>query len=395
MPLDKSERTGLIVSGVGHLGLLLWALLGGIFFNHDLPPAVATTEVSLMSSADFAALQAAAPKAAVESPPQPSLPEPGNETPPAPEAETAPDAVEPTPPEAEPQPDAAPDVTELAPPAADVTDVPPTPTTTPVEEPSATVAPDTSPRPKPKSAPRVAPTPSEAPAPDAQVSDTAVAETTPTPSEEPVPTPVEPTETAAPPEAGEVIQTEDNANDLPASSAPLTSGRPKPRPEKKPAPAEPEAAPTETQTASADTAPADDADAVAAALAEAMSGELSDEPAPGTGTADSGPPLTGGEKDGLIVAVKQCWNVGALSTDALRTVVTVGVSMSQDGKPDSGSIHMIGYEGGDEASARQAYEAGRRAILRCAGDGYDLPPEKYDQWRDIEIVFNPEKMRLR
>ena len=391
--MKRSERTGLIVSGAGHLGLLLWALLGGIFFNHDMPPAVATTEVSLMSSADFAALQAVAPKAAVESPPQPSLPEAGGETPPAPLAETTPDAADPTPPEAQPQPDAAPDVAELTPPAAEVTDTPPTPTTTPVVESSATVAPDTSPRPKPKSAPRVAPTPSEAPAPDAQVSDTAVAETTPTPSEEVVPKPVEPTDAAAPPEAGDVIKTEDNANDVPASSAPLTSGRPKPRPEKKPAPAVPASPPAETQTASANDAPTESA--VNDALAEALSGEASDTPAPGTGTAASGPPLTGGEKDGMIVAVKQCWNVGALSTDALRTVVTIGVSMAQDGKPDSGSIHMIGYEGGDEASAQQAYEAGRRAILRCAGDGYALPPEKYDQWKNIEIVFNPEKMRLR
>ncbi len=391
--MKRSERTGFIVSGAGHLGLFLWAILGGIFFNHDMPPAVATTEVSLMSSAEFAALQAAAPKAAVESPPQPSLPEAGSETPPAPVDETPPDAATPTPPEAQPVPDAAPEVTELTPPAAEVTDTPPTPTTTPVAEPSATVTPDTSPRPKPKPAPRVAPTPSEAPAPDAQVADTAVAETTPAPSEEAVPTPVEPTDATAPPETGDVIQTEDNANDVPASAAPLTSGRPKPRPEKKPAPAEPAAAPAETQTASANDAPTEDA--VADALAEALSGEASNEPAPGTGTAPSGPPLTGGEKDGMIVAVKQCWNVGSLSTDALRTVVTVGVSMGENGMPDAGSIHMIGFEGGDEASAQQAYEAGRRAILRCAKDGYDLPVEKYGQWREIEIVFNPEKMRLR
>ena len=105
--------------------------------------------------------------------------------------------------------------------------------------------------------------------------------------------------------------------------------------------------------------------------------------------------MTGGEKDALVVAVKQCWNVGALSTDALRTIVTVSVAMSPDGRPDSGSIRMVSYDGGNEASARQAFEAGRRAILRCAGDGYPLPREKYEQWKVIEIVFNPEKMRLR
>ena len=105
--------------------------------------------------------------------------------------------------------------------------------------------------------------------------------------------------------------------------------------------------------------------------------------------------MTTGEKNALVVAVKQCWNVGALSTDALRTVVTVGVTIGQDGKPDSGSIRMIGYEGGDDASARQAYEAGRRAIMRCGAKGFPLPPEKYDQWREVEIVFNPEKMRMK
>lgn len=81
----------------------------------------------------------------------------------------------------------------------------------------------------------------------------------------------------------------------------------------------------------------------------------------------------------------------------------------------------------------QAYEAARRAILRCGAKGYDLPKmfrvkavkqlccetfetqrccgrfeinlvhkliskrfqEKFGQWRDIEMTFNPEKMRIK
>ncbi|MDZ4134880.1 MAG: energy transducer TonB, partial [Paracoccaceae bacterium] len=46
-------------------------------------------------------------------------------------------------------------------------------------------------------------------------------------------------------------------------------------------------------------------------------------------------------------------------------------------------------------SARQAYEAARRAIIRCGATGFKLPAEKYDQWRNIEMVFNPEKMRIK
>ena len=45
--------------------------------------------------------------------------------------------------------------------------------------------------------------------------------------------------------------------------------------------------------------------------------------------------------------------------------------------------------------ARQAFEAARRAIIRCGAQGFDLPREKYDHWRDIEMVFNPEKMRIK
>ena len=105
--------------------------------------------------------------------------------------------------------------------------------------------------------------------------------------------------------------------------------------------------------------------------------------------------MTDGEKDALRVAVQACWNVGSLSSDALLTTVTVAVSVAQDGIPDVTSIRMIGFKGGTEASARQAYEAARRAIIRCGAKGFQLPPEKYEQWRNIEMEFNPERMRIK
>jgi len=111
--------------------------------------------------------------------------------------------------------------------------------------------------------------------------------------------------------------------------------------------------------------------------------------------APSGPPLDNREKDGLRLAVQKCWNVGSLSTDALRLTVTVGVSLSKDGKPVSGSIHLISSSDGSNAAEKQAFEAAKRAIIRCGGKGFDLPPEKYDHWREIEMTFNPEKMRIK
>ena len=105
--------------------------------------------------------------------------------------------------------------------------------------------------------------------------------------------------------------------------------------------------------------------------------------------------MTAGEREALRVGVQQCWNVGSLSSEALRTTVTVSVNMNQNAAPDPGSIRMIGYEGGSEAAARQAFEAARRAIIRCGSNGFQLPAEKYGQWAVIEMVFNPEGMRLR
>ncbi|MCB2110764.1 MAG: cell envelope biogenesis protein TolA, partial [Rhodobacteraceae bacterium] len=70
--MDRSERIGVMVSGAAHLGALLWLMLGGIFFSHDVAAPVVTAEVTLMSEADFSALQAAAPRAAETAPAKPA-----------------------------------------------------------------------------------------------------------------------------------------------------------------------------------------------------------------------------------------------------------------------------------------------------------------------------------
>jgi hypothetical protein len=106
--------------------------------------------------------------------------------------------------------------------------------------------------------------------------------------------------------------------------------------------------------------------------------------------------MTGGEIEGLRVAINQCWNVGQLSSEALRVTVTLRVALNEDGTVDTGSIQMTDFTGGSEAAARQAFEAGRRAVIRCGGrTGYDLPPEKYAEWSVLNLIFDPSGMRLR
>ena len=106
-------------------------------------------------------------------------------------------------------------------------------------------------------------------------------------------------------------------------------------------------------------------------------------------------PLTANEVDSLIADVRACWNVGALSREAQRIVVTVRTELTEEGRVDAGSIELINATSGSEAAIMQAFEGARRAILRCGASGFNLPPEKYDRWQTLEFVFNPEQMRLR
>jgi len=69
--------------------------------------------------------------------------------------------------------------------------------------------------------------------------------------------------------------------------------------------------------------------------------------------------------------------------------------MSETGFPDNESIRMTDAVGGSLVAERTAYNAARRAIVRCGMSGFDLPEEKYSQWRSIEIVFDPIKMRIK
>ena len=365
-------NTGQIISGAGHLALIGWALFGGVFKSEPLPFEV--TEFTAISGEEYAALLAPqeSPETAVDittpEPPEPedSAPDLGSATDASPEV-AQPEVTE------TPAPDESPEITEVMPPAeAEVSDE--APEMVPPQEDVAALVPEVSDRPQPRPVERVAPEPVARPEPDTQVDDVVQPEIV--PDEEAV-TPQEESEATAPEEATTEIVTE---AEEPAQAAVTSSLRPRTRPSRpEPEPAE------EAQSAEAE--PQADRDAINDALTAALGGGE-------TGTAaPSGPPLTRGEKDALRVAVKQCWNVGSLSTDALQVTVVVGVTLDTEGKPTS--IQQLSATGGTGGAVSKAYEAARRAVLRCGAKGFDLPRDKYDHWRDIEMTFNPEKMRIK
>lgn len=372
-------QTGTIISGTGHAALILWVVLGDWLFSAQDVPPVQVAEVSLISSAEFDAMAAAVP-----STPEPvQAPEPAPDPTPPEQAQTepasAPEAISPPEPV---QPD-----TEPLPENNGVADAEPLPVN-PDAAPEVPLPITEAPRPKP--APRVAPVPVDAPEPQTEVSETPQEAVAPEPVEQPV-VQQEEQQATVEEEAGTVLETEANRDQqVDASGAPATSPRPKGKPVRRETP------PDETATAAAED-PAQTQDDLADAIAGAVAEASTDTPAetPAANNAPAGPPMTVGEKDALRVSVQRCWNVGSLSTEALRVTVVVAVSVAQNGVPDAGSIRMLEFDGGSEAAARQAYEAARRAVIRCGASGFPLPAEKYDQWREMELVFNPEGMRLR
>lgn len=375
------QSTGAKVSAIGHTVLIGWLILGWGLDSDPFPFEV--TEVSVVSSEEYASIVAAStPQPSTDEPAAPAAPAtedapavPVTETPPA---ETPPPApteqpAEETPPPAAPEPPTPP---------AEVNDSSPVEPTPPAPAADLSI----SPRPQPRPAEIIAPTQVAPPPPDTAVAE--VAQDAVVPDEV---TPAEVVEPAVEATAPEEAATQIAIADETPTGAVISSPRPPTRPNR-PAPTAPAETPvtapqTESQTASAssDNAAAEEA-AVEAALAAAMAAASSpDVPA--------GPPMTGSEKEGFRVAVNACWNVDP-GSQAARVTMVVAFSLDQSGKV-IGDVRKVSASGGDAGAEDIAFQAARRAILRCQSGGYQLPADKYDQWKDVEITFDPSGMRLR
>ena len=108
----------------------------------------------------------------------------------------------------------------------------------------------------------------------------------------------------------------------------------------------------------------------------------------------SSAPLTGDEKEAFKNQVLNCWAVN-IGSRAANVSVILSMDMQPDGKVVASSMEMIGFKNGNQSDANVAFQAARRAVLRCQKAGYDLPKEKYKHWRNIELTFDPNEMHKR
>lgn len=383
--LGRLDRASTI-SALGHLGVILWAVMGDWLFSpKDMPP-MDVAQVSLVSEGEFQAMMASAPKpdpAATpsEDPPKIATPEPVDTSLPAPEP--APQPEEPVAVE-EILPETVPVSSDVQPVAV------PEPAPQMAEEDQPIPVPESSKKPKPRPAQRITDVPVDSPADTPEVADTV----TPEVSDQAAPDAqvVETTEPAAAPEESAAMVSPDATKSDAPELAPTASRRPQSRPARQVQADKP----AETTSQSTETADAE-ADAIAAALAEAAT---SDAASASAQNLPEGPPMSAGEKDGVRSAINACWNIGSLSSAAQRVKLVMRLEMNEDGTPIGSSIQMTGFEGGDEAAAQQAFEAAKRAVVRgvkgCGGkSGYQLDPAKYGQWNVMNLTFDASGMRLR
>ena len=69
-------------------------------------------------------------------------------------------------------------------------------------------------------------------------------------------------------------------------------------------------------------------------------------------------------------SIAQCWNVGSLSTDALQAEVVVSFYIDKAGNLVPGTIALDESNMGVSGPGMQAFEAARRAIIRCGARGF-------------------------
>ncbi|NDV87210.1 hypothetical protein GTW51_10905 [Aurantimonas aggregata] len=235
--------------------------------------------------------------------------------------------------------------------------------------------------PEPAPEPEVAETPPPAPTPPAEV-----------PAEAPPPEPVEadPVEQAiaeadAPPEVPPAPQ------NVPVPAAKPTPPRPavaETREPERPRPAE------TTERAEIETPEESDfdADQIAALLNReqaAGGGARRSEEQAALGTQrTTGATLSQSELDALRGQIQRCWSPPAGVSEAGSLRISIQFRLDPSGALET--VPQIVGGGGASMVERIAGEAALRAVRRCAP--YNLPAEKYENWADVTVNFDPSQM---
>lgn len=81
-----------------------------------------------------------------------------------------------------------------------------------------------------------------------------------------------------------------------------------------------------------------------------------------------------------------CW-VLDVGSPAAQVSVTVGFEVDESGRVLASSFKLLSADGGTGVAVNTAFQAARRAVLRCQGEGY-LPPNGLVEEQTVELAFD-------
>lgn len=104
-----------------------------------------------------------------------------------------------------------------------------------------------------------------------------------------------------------------------------------------------------------------------------------------------GPVLTATQIDLIRQTIRKCWHFPAGLKNAEELSVEIRMELSKDGSVKSAEIvdkKRLNSDPDFKIAAENAY----RAVLDPECSPLPLPREKYDEWKDLELTFNPKDM---
>src|SRR5215470_17183267 len=103
-----------------------------------------------------------------------------------------------------------------------------------------------------------------------------------------------------------------------------------------------------------------------------------------------GPQLTTSEIDLVRQQIERCWNPPAGAKEAHDLIVDISAEVGPDGRVLTAQITSMARMG--DPFYRAAAESALRAVLNPNCSPLKLPPEKYEQWRNLSLTFNPKDL---
>ena len=96
-------------------------------------------------------------------------------------------------------------------------------------------------------------------------------------------------------------------------------------------------------------------------------------------------PLTKNEEDLLVEQIKKCWK----PKTKYSASIVLNIKMNNDGTVQHDSIKLVSsFEEKDKLLVNELFDEAKKALINCENGGYNLPLEKYEHWKEIEMNFN-------